>query len=127
MANIVFASALAERLRSTHAVSNIYVPGGVASHFARNNGLLSWSRHLLSHALQRNLVSPRTAARGLIRLASAQELAGVTGRYLHREQDQASLSSFHQPEDARALWALSLKLTGLEEAKGATDPSRTRA
>jgi NAD(P)-dependent dehydrogenase (short-subunit alcohol dehydrogenase family) len=116
MANIVLASALAERLRSTRVVSNIYEPGGVASNFARNNGIVSWGRHLLSHALRRDLASPHQAALGLARLALAPELAGVTGRYYRRENDLCQLTSFHHPEDATALWALSLELTSQHES-----------
>lgn len=118
LANIVFSSALAERLHNTRVISNIYEPGGVSSNFARNNGLVSWGRHLLSHALSHNLVSPRTAADGLVRLAHDQSLGETSGRYVRRRHDMGALTAFHDPEAASALWNLSLKLTALDERVG---------
>lgn len=118
MANLVFASALAERLKGTRAVSNVYEPGGVCSGFARNNGLMSWGRHVLSHALKRDLVSPQTAAQGLARLASAPSLARESGRYVRRGVDVGPLKTFHEIAAANALWNLSVELSALDEGIG---------
>jgi NAD(P)-dependent dehydrogenase (short-subunit alcohol dehydrogenase family) len=118
MANIVFASALASRLEHTRVVSNIYEPGGVASGFARNNGLISWGRHLLSHAMRRDLVSPKTAAADLANLASDDSLAAVTGRYFRREKNLAPLNTLHTPEAAKALWRLSIALLNVNARLG---------
>jgi len=118
MANIVFSSALANRLEHTRVVANIYEPGGVASGFARNNGLLSWGRHLLSHALHRDLVRPKTAAADLATLASDDSLAATTGRYFRRGKNLAPLSDFHTSEAAKALWQLSIKLLNVNESLG---------
>jgi NAD(P)-dependent dehydrogenase (short-subunit alcohol dehydrogenase family) len=79
LANIMFAYELAERLRNTRATSNAVDPGGVASNFARNNGSLSWLRHLVAHALRRELASPRKGAETLVYLSTSAEVDGVTG------------------------------------------------
>lgn len=112
LANVMFAYELAERLRHTRVTSNGFDPGGVATNFARNNGLGSWLRHLTAHALKRNLASPRRASDGLVFLATSSAVAGVTGRYFHGRREVESSSAAHDREAARRLWELSVQLTG---------------
>ncbi|MFT3868847.1 MAG: SDR family NAD(P)-dependent oxidoreductase [Nibricoccus sp.] len=112
MANIVFASELARRLSPTKITSNVYEPGGVFSSFARNNGLLPWLRHLVSHSLKRDLAMPGRAADGILRLCSPA-MQGISGRYVRREHDVTALSSFHTSHAASDLWALSVQATGI--------------
>lgn len=120
MANIVFASELARRLQATNSTSNVYEPGGVFSAFARNNGLLPWLRHLVSHILKRDLATPAKAADGLVRLSSSPDMQGITGRYVRRGHDITGLSSFHTPDESSGLWALSAGMTGLLESEAST-------
>ena len=120
MANIVFSSELARRLRETRITANVYVPGGVASGFARNNGLSSWLKHVLSHLLKRDLSTPGAAASGLVKLACEPGFKKTTGRYVHRSGDLAALSTFHMWNDSAALWAASILKTELNE-DNATD------
>ncbi len=115
LANIMFAYELAERLRKTRVTSNAVDPGGVATNFARNNGLVPWIRHLAAHALRRELVSPRRGAETLVYLAAAEEVAGVTGKFFcHRQQVESSATS-HDREEARRLWDLSVQLTDVQK------------
>jgi len=111
----VFAYELSERLKHTRVTSNVVDPGAVATRFARNNGTLSWLRHLFAHALKRNLVSPRHGARPLIHLAVANELIGVTGKYFRFNGEAKSSTASYDQEQARRLWDLSVRLTGLAD------------
>lgn len=118
LANIVFAHELARRLTGTRAVSWAIDPGGVASNFARNNGLLSWSKHIVWYALRRDLISPRTAARAIASLASAPNGSISNGSYFYRTTPARSSPASYDLETARTLWNLSLALTGLEKMPG---------
>jgi NAD(P)-dependent dehydrogenase (short-subunit alcohol dehydrogenase family) len=113
LANIMFAYELAERLKDTRVTSNALEPGGVASNFARNNGLGSWIRHLVGHSLQRDLVTPRKGAETIVYLATSREVAATTGMYFRRKHAVASSSVSHDREQAGRLWKLSLELTGV--------------
>jgi NAD(P)-dependent dehydrogenase (short-subunit alcohol dehydrogenase family) len=111
LANIIFAYELARRLSHTEIVSNAVDPGGVATNLGRNNGLLSWSRHLLYYALKRDLISSRRAAETLVYLALDPAVERISGKYFHmKRQIESSLAS-HDPSAAADLWALSVRLT----------------
>ena len=118
LANILFAHELARRLTGTRALSCAFDPGGVASNFARNNGLLSWSKHLVSHALRRELITPQTAAQALVHLLTGSPVSMVNGGYYHRTKSASSSPASHDRASAGTLWALSLALTGLTKIQG---------
>jgi hypothetical protein len=65
LANVMFAYHLSERLRDTRVTSNVVDPGFVLTNFARNNGVVSWLKHIVAHALRRELVLPRKGAESL--------------------------------------------------------------
>ena len=113
LANLLFAYELARRLASTSAVSQAIDPGGVASHFARNNGWLSWAKHVLSHALRKELISSSEAAHTVVHVATAPDLPVANGGYYSRMNSVRSSPDSYDLEAARKLWALSLALTGL--------------
>ena len=118
LANILFAFSLAERLKQTRIASNAYDPGGVASNFSRNNGLLSWVRHMLAHGLHRDLVLPRSAAGDLVYLADGPELQAARGCYFRRRAVvPVSVAPGNSPM-ARELWELSIHLAQLDERIG---------
>lgn len=124
LANLVFAYELARRFKETRVVSNAVDPGGVASNFARNNGLKSWARHLLAHGLRGELVFPRRGAEGIVYLATSSNVAGVTGKYYHRKLEISSSPDSHDPRTAASLWKLSVSVTGLSEQIGTAAWSR---
>lgn len=55
LANVLFTYALAERLkdRQSRITVNAADPGGVATNFARNNGLIPWLKHRLYYLSKR--------------------------------------------------------------------------
>jgi len=113
LANLMFAYELADRLRKTRVPSNAVDPGGIASNFARNNGVIPWAKHLVAHALRRDLATSRAGAATVVYLASSPEAAGVTGRLFRRNRPiESSPASLDRAASAR-LWELSEYLTGL--------------
>lgn len=113
-ANIVFSAELARRLIGTAAISCAFDPGGVVSNFARNNGLLSWARHLLSHGLKRDLVPPARAAQDLVLLSNLEPAEALNGRYFRRDQP-LRVAAAEDVNMANELWDLSLRLSELRD------------
>jgi NAD(P)-dependent dehydrogenase (short-subunit alcohol dehydrogenase family) len=111
LANVMFAYELARRLKDTRVTSNALEPGGVATNFARNNGTVVWLRHLVGHIIQGDLVLPRKGAEPIVYLATATEVAHVTGAYFRQRQLAESSPASHDREEARRLWDLSVELT----------------
>ncbi len=115
LANILFAYELARRLNGTRAISCAIDPGGVSSNFARNNGLFSWFKHLLSHARHRDLISPRSAAQAITQLADHRHEHGTNGGYYRRQCLVRSSPASYDEDAARKLWAFSLALIKTEK------------
>jgi NAD(P)-dependent dehydrogenase (short-subunit alcohol dehydrogenase family) len=113
LANVLFGYELARRVSRTTVTSNIADPGGVATNFARNNGVVPWVRHLMAHALARDLISPVKAAEGIVYLAISEEVKGVNGKYFYRGRVVESSSDSRNLEAARQLWDLSIELSGV--------------
>lgn len=78
LANIMFTYELARRLSDTSITSNAVDPGGVATNLGRNNGLVTWLRHLTYYASKGQLIMPSRAAGHIVSLALAEEFEGVT-------------------------------------------------
>jgi len=107
--NIAFALELAERLRGTGVTSNALHPGVVASDFGAVKGWFG-----LGFALVKPfLLTPEQGARTQIWLATAPEVAGVTGGYFMRKKQIAPQRQARDPEVRRRLWELSGQLTRL--------------
>ena len=119
LASIVFARELAARVNPSLLTSNAVDPGLVATRFARNNGLVSWLKHLVAHGLRRELVSAKRGADTIVYLASSAEMRGVTGRYLFRRRETSPSVLATDRGVGEQLWKMSLELTGL-----ASEPSR---
>jgi NAD(P)-dependent dehydrogenase (short-subunit alcohol dehydrogenase family) len=114
----MFAYELARRLRGTNVTSNALDPGGVATNLGRNNGFISWMRHIVYHALKRDLISAGKGAEYLVSLASSAAVEGVSGKYFYRDREAQSSPISNDGEAARTLWELSIDLTGLNDRIG---------
>lgn len=112
LANILFTYELSRRLESTGVTANAVNPGGVISNFCLNNGLISWSKHVIAHILYRNLIGPVEGARTSVYLASSPEVEGVTGKYFYNIKPVRSSDTSYDVEMAKNLWNVSKKLTG---------------
>ena len=115
LANVLFGYELARRVSGTTVTSNIADPGGVATNFARNNGVVAWVRHLMAHTLSRDLISPHKGAEGIVYLATSEEVNGVNGKYFHRGRVVESSPYSRNPEAARQLWELSIEVSGVRD------------
>jgi NAD(P)-dependent dehydrogenase (short-subunit alcohol dehydrogenase family) len=118
LANIMFTYELARRLHGTTVTANAVDPGGVASNLGRNNGFVARLRHLVYYAMRGKLRTPQRAAKLLTRVASAEELRGVSGKYFDEQQAIRSTAISYDRARAAELWELSVKLTGLDRGIG---------
>jgi NAD(P)-dependent dehydrogenase (short-subunit alcohol dehydrogenase family) len=63
----------------------------------------------------RSIDTLETGVAAVVRLATAPELDGVTGRFYDRQAEAQADPQAYDPEARRRLWALSLELTGAPE------------
>ena len=125
LANIVFAYELARRTKGTGVTSNAMDPGGVATRFARNNGLKAWLKHLIYYVLKGRLISARRGADTIVYLATDPSLQGRSGGYYMERAEIRSSPASYDNSAAKNLWKLSLDLSGLKNhLSGAPEPVR---
>lgn len=120
LANLMFAYELAKRLRGTKITCNAVDPGGVATNLGRNNGIVSWMRHIGYYTLKRDLITPKKGAETIVYLASSPAVDGMSGKYFFRNRETTSSPVSHDGEVAKKLWDLSIGLTGVNERIGPT-------
>lgn len=116
LANILFTYELARRLQGTDVTANALHPGGVATGFSRNNGWVSWLKHVGYHFLKGELVGPEKGARTSLYLATAPEVEGITGKYFIDQKPSRSSAASYDEEAAKRLWDVSLELTKLPKS-----------
>ena len=111
LANVLFTHELSRRLEGTGVTANCLHPGVVATGIFRN--LPRWMRVVYSSPL---LLSPEKGAETLLYLATAPEVAGVTGRYFVKRRPARSSRASCDATAARRLWEASAALTAASEA-----------
>ncbi|SDD78507.1 Short-chain dehydrogenase [Sanguibacter gelidistatuariae] len=115
LANVLFTYELARRLRGTSVTANAVHPGMVNTSFGAGD----------PSTVQRRLVpffrpfmrSPARGAATSIRVASASDLAQVTGVYFSNSKPQKSSTQSYDETVAARLWQVSTTLTGLAETR----------
>ncbi|MCO1653771.1 SDR family NAD(P)-dependent oxidoreductase [Pseudonocardia humida] len=107
---------LAERLRGTGVTVNAVHPGVVATRIAAD--ALPAVLAPLAGALRRFLLTPEQGAAAVLRVATAPELDGVTGRYFVRDAEARSPEVSYDRDIQEWLWAASAAVTG--RARGLT-------
>ncbi len=111
LANVLFTYELARRLQGTGMTATCLHPGFVATGFAQNN---SGPLQTLTKAGQRVFaISPEKGAETSIFLASSPLVEGVTGQYFAGKKPKKSSRRSYDEADARRLWEVSERLTGL--------------
>ena len=116
LANLLFTYELARQLEGTGLTVNAVDPGNVWTNFSRNNGWLSWARHIAGSLRSGNLVGPREGARTSVYLAAAREVNGISGKYFSRESMVDSSPESYDLAAARRLWDVSLELANFKPA-----------
>jgi retinol dehydrogenase 14 len=116
LANILFAFELARRMVAAGVSSNALHPGGVATNFARNNGVLSWSKHLLAYGMKGRLISPTRGADTIVYRAAASDVERISGRYFFQCRQVEPAPAALDSSLAAALWNSSLLWTKLYDS-----------
>jgi NAD(P)-dependent dehydrogenase (short-subunit alcohol dehydrogenase family) len=107
LANVLFTYELARRLENMNITVNAVDPGGVATNFARNNGLISWLRHRMYYLIKGTLLTPEQGCETVLYLATSSEVEGVTGKYFVNKQETKSSSISYDSNLAKKLWEMS--------------------
>jgi retinol dehydrogenase-12 len=108
LANILFTRELAKRLAGSTVTVNAAHPGFVASNFGKANGWLANLLLLVSKPLQ---ISSQKGAETSVYLASAPEVAGITGGYFDKSRQARSSKASNDPTLMRGLWDASEQMT----------------
>jgi NAD(P)-dependent dehydrogenase (short-subunit alcohol dehydrogenase family) len=109
--NILFTRELSRRLQGTSITANCLHPGVVASNFFAKPGLMG----LLGKIAGLFMISSTEGAKTSIYLATSPEVEGVSGKYFDKCKERLPNAVAQDDEAAHRLWALSEKLTGLEQ------------
>ncbi len=108
LANVMFTYELARRLQGTGVTVNAVGPGPVATNFGMSNGGI-FAR--FTALVSRYGKTPVDAAKTAIRLASAPELGGETGKFYYNEREIPSSKLSHNVATQKRLWDVSEELT----------------
>jgi retinol dehydrogenase 14 len=114
LANVLFTYELARRLPATSPTANALHPGVVRTSFGAEDP--GGVQRRLVPLLRPFMKAPAQGAATSIHLASAPDLAQVTGHYfVNRKPKRSSKASYDQAAAAR-LWQVSAELVGLPAA-----------
>jgi NAD(P)-dependent dehydrogenase (short-subunit alcohol dehydrogenase family) len=110
--NILFTRELARRLQGTGVTANCLHPGFVNTRFGEaGGGLMS----LALRGAKKFALTPEEGAKTLVYLASAPEVAGVSGQYFQDCKQVSPSEEAQNDADARRLWEVSAQLAGFAE------------
>lgn len=104
LANLLFTAELARRLEGSGVTANSLHPGAVATGLGTNNG--TWARGLI-RVLRPFFRTPDDGAATSIHLASAPEVATVSGRYFANCREKTPSRHARDADAARRLWTIS--------------------
>jgi NAD(P)-dependent dehydrogenase (short-subunit alcohol dehydrogenase family) len=111
LANILFTVALAKRLQGTGVTVNALHPGSVATNLGQNNTLI-W-RIVFRVVYLVTGMSPEKGAETQIYLATAPEVANLTGHYFDEKKPVEPNPIAKDHAIAERLWTVSQQLVGL--------------
>jgi NAD(P)-dependent dehydrogenase (short-subunit alcohol dehydrogenase family) len=110
LCNILFTYALARRLEGSGVTANCLHPGAVATRLGQNNGRVATA---LTKVLRPFFRTPADGADTAVYLASAAELASVTGTYFANRKPIRSTRVTYDDAIQQRLWDVSETLTGV--------------
>jgi len=109
LAMILFTHELAKKLDGKGVTVNSAHPGVVRTNFANNNGLVTFGFRLMRPFF----ISPKTAAKRILYVATSPDLEGVTGKYFNKMREARSSQESYDDNSAKRLWQMSEQLTKL--------------
>jgi NAD(P)-dependent dehydrogenase (short-subunit alcohol dehydrogenase family) len=110
LCNVLFTRELARRLAGAGVSANCLHPGFVATNFGqRDAGLFGWGLRLAMLFAAR----PEPGANTIVHLASAPEVAGISGRYFYNSREIAPSTAAQDDAVAERLWQESEKIAGI--------------
>ena len=112
LANVLFTYELARRLEGTGVTANVLHPGVVRTRFGQEDSG-RWMRLMLP-VVKPFMKSPEEGARTSVHVASAPELAEVTGTYFADSEPKRSSRRSYDEATARRLWEASAALVGVD-------------
>jgi len=110
--NILFTQELARQLRQrgiSNVTTNSLHPGVVASNFGSNS---TWFTRAFYKAAAPFMTSSEDGAQTSIYLATAPQVADISGGYFAKKKPEPVKSEFNTPENVRQLWQLSEQMVG---------------
>jgi len=112
LANILFTRELARRLAGTGVTANCLHPGFVATHFGDESG--GWLSYAIRFWKKVFAISSEKGAETLVYLASAPEVANVSGAYFYQCRPATPTKEAQDDAAAHRLWSESARLAGLK-------------
>ena len=109
LANVLFTRELARRLQGTRIVANALHPGAIATGFGKNSpGLFRFLVTLGAPFLK----TAETGARTTLHVATAPELATVSGRWFEDSRERTPAAAARDDAAAARLWRISEEMSG---------------
>jgi NAD(P)-dependent dehydrogenase (short-subunit alcohol dehydrogenase family) len=109
LSQVLFTYELSERLKGTGVTVNCVHPGAVRTHWGDTAGALSIGIKIARPFL----LSPEKGAETPLYLATSPDVAGVTGKFFAKKSERKSSKESYDRDEARRLWDISMKLSGL--------------
>lgn len=114
LANILFASELARRLAGTGVAANSLHPGAVNTNIW--SGAPAYARPLIDLLFKPFFISAKQGGDAIVQLAADPAVEGITGKYFEKGKPVEPSARAADAALARKLWAVSARLTGVEES-----------
>ncbi len=114
LANVLFTYELARRLQGTAVTANALHPGVVSTSFGAEDP--GGVQRLFVPFLRPFMKTPAQGAATSIHLASAPDLAQVTGRFFANSKPKRSAKRSYDAATAARLWQVSAEVVGLTAA-----------
>uniref|UniRef100_E6VMC2 Short-chain dehydrogenase/reductase SDR n=1 Tax=Rhodopseudomonas palustris (strain DX-1) TaxID=652103 RepID=E6VMC2_RHOPX len=117
LGNLHFTFELARRLEGSGVTVNCVFPGVFKSNLGGTDGAQGLFWKLLIKLGGWAIPTAESAARRVLYLANAPELAGVSGQYFADRKTIPAPAQACDPEANRRLWAISERMTGLAQSQ----------